>query len=204
MLKSPGRTITAALLFSLTSLAGFAAENKTPEQAQAEQAGPPAAISSNREIEQIDVVGQRTLMSMRHEIIREEDNLYRLFNDLNDGDKYDIFCKTEKDTYSYIAQRACEPVFLSQLKRENARLVVSETRQAFSEDGINWALLQNGLALAESSRELKEQLEGVYEDMNEEILRIALENPDYLAALQKVADLKAEYQAAQDTRFGDN
>ena len=204
MLNSPGRTITIALLFSLTSLAGFAAENKTPEQVQAKQGNPPEAINSKREIEQIDVVGQRTLMTMRHEIIREEDTLYRLFNDLNDGDKFDIFCKTERNTYSYIAQRSCEPVFLSELKQASARTMISETRQAFSEDGIDWAILQNGLDMAESAGELRERAEGDFEAMNEEILRIALENPDYLAALQKVADLKAEYQAARDTRFGED
>jgi hypothetical protein len=33
------------------------------------------------------------------------------------------------------------------------------------------------------------------------MLRIATENPDYLNALMKVADLKANYEAAQKERF---
>lgn len=202
MLNSPGRTIAVSLILCLASLSGFAAENKTPEQAEAEQREMPQTNNSGREIEQIDVVGQRTLMAMRHQIIREEDNLYRLFNDLNDGDKFDIFCKTERNTYSYIAQRSCEPVFLSELKQASARAMISETRQAFSEDGINWAILQNGLDMAESASELREQVEGDFEAMSEEMLRIAQENPDYLASLQKIAQLKAEYKAAQGQRFG--
>ena len=80
--------------------------------------------------------------------------------------------------------------------------MISETRQAFSEDGINFALLQNGLDMAESAGELREQATGDFDAMNEEILRIAVENPDYLASLQKVAELKTAYQAAQTKRFG--
>lgn len=202
MFNSLKKIIVASLILSLASLAAFAAENNTPEATEVDEQAPPQAINTDREIEQINVVGQRTLMSMRHQIIREEDSLHRMFNDLNEGDKFDIYCKTEANTYSYIAQRSCDPVFFSELKQANARYMVSETRQAFSEDGINFALLQNGLDLAESDEDLRAQAEGDFEAMNEEMLRIALENPEYLAILQKIAELKSEYKAAQVQFFG--
>ena len=37
--------------------------------------------TSQRPIEEIQVIGERTLLTMRNEIIREEENLYRIFND---------------------------------------------------------------------------------------------------------------------------
>ena len=40
--------------------------------------------------------------------------------------------------------------------------------------------------------------------MNEEILRVAMEDPEYFAALQKIATLKATYQAARTARFGND
>jgi len=170
-------------------------ENADPDQESQENV-------SQRPIEEIQVTGERTLLTMRNEIIREEENLYRIFNELNSHDRFDIKCKVERRTWSYILARNCYPKFFTDLRMDTTRFAVGELRQAFSDDGVDPALFELGLSRIESDRELREKSAGDYQALSEEMLRIASENPEYLNILMKVADLKADYQAAHEERFG--
>jgi len=169
-------------------------ENADPDQESQENV-------SQRPIEEIQVTGERTLLTMRNEIIREEENLYRIFNELNSHDRFDITCKEERRVYSHIPARNCYPKFFTDLRMDTTRFAVGELRQAFSDDGVDPALFELGLSRIESDRELREKSAGDYQALSEEMLRIASENPEYLNILMKVADLKADYQAAREERF---
>ena len=81
------------------------------------------------------------------------------------------------------------------------RFALSELRQAFSPDGVDPALFELGLSRIENDRQIRELAAGDYQALSEEMLRIATENPDYLNILMKVADLKANYEAARKERF---
>ena len=107
-------------------------------------------------------------------------------------------------TWPYIRTRSCNPVFFTDFRRESSRAALSEMRYAFSDQGLDLVVLQNGLDMLESNGELREQVEAEFEAMNEEILRVAMEDPEYFAALQKIATLKATYQAARTARFGND
>ena len=170
-------------------------ENGDPDQESQENV-------SQRPIEEIQVTGERTLLTMRNEIIREEENLYRIFNELNSHDRFDIKCKVERRTWSYILARNCYPKFFTDLRRAENSFALSELRQAFSDDGVDPALFDMGMGKIKNDREIRELAAGDYQALSEEMLRIASENPDYLNILMKVADLKADYQAAREERFG--
>ncbi len=157
---------------------------------------------SQRPIEEIQVTGERTLLTMRNEIIREEENLYRIFNELNSHDRFDIKCKVERRTWSYILARNCYPKFFTDLRRAENSFALSELRQAFSADGVDSALFDMGMDKIKNDRKIRELAAGDYQALSEEMLRIASENPEYLRILMKVADLKADYQAAREERFG--
>jgi hypothetical protein len=191
------RFITA--VFMLVTCSFVVAQD---QQASQPSDDAPPSVSAQRPIEQIDVIGERTLLTMRNEIVREEESLYRLFNDLNSADKFDIFCKSERSTASFIKLRSCEPEFLKLFRQQSSRFALTEMRQAFGEDGLDLTIFLNGLDLLESDGEIRQQLVGDYDAMQEEMFRIAMENPDYLASLQKVAELRAVYGAARDERFG--
>ena len=75
-------------------------------------------------------------------------------------------------------------------------------RQAFGPDGGDSALFDMGMAKMKNDRQIRELAAGDYQALSEEMLRIASENPEYLNILMKVADLKADYQAAHEERFG--
>ena len=170
-------------------------ENADPDQESQENV-------SQRPIEEIQVTGERTLLTMRNEIIREEENLYRIFNELNSHDRFDIKCKVERRTWSYILARNCYPKFFTDLRRAENSFALSEFRQAFSDDGVDPALFNMGMGKIKNDRQIRELAAGDYQALSEEMLRIASENPEYLRILMKVADLKADYQAAREERFG--
>ena len=169
-------------------------ENADPDQESQENV-------SQRPIEEIQVTGERTLLTMRNEIIREEENLYRIFNELNSHDRFDIKCKVERRTWSYILARNCYPKFFTDLRRAENSFALSEFRQAFSDDGVDPALFNMGMGKIKNDRQIRELAAGDYQALSEEMLRIASENPEYLNILMKVADLKADYQAAHEERF---
>ena len=169
-------------------------ENADPDQESQENV-------SQRPIEEILVTGERTLLTMRNEIIREEENLYRIFNELNSHDRFDIKCKVERRTWSYILARNCYPKFFTDLRRAENSFALSELRQAFGPDGVDSALFALGVSQLKTDREIRELAAGDYQTLSEEMLRIASENPEYLNILMKVADLKANYEAAQKERF---
>ena len=169
-------------------------ENADPDQEPQENV-------SQRPIEEIQVTGERTLLTMRNEIIREEENLYRIFNELNSHDRFDITCKEERRVFSNIPARNCLPRFFTDLRMDTNRFALSELRQAFSPDGVDPALFELGLSRIENDRQIRELAAGDYQALSEEMLRIATENPDYLNILMKVADLKANYEAARKERF---
>ena len=169
-------------------------ENADPDQESQENV-------SQRPIEEIQVTGERTLLTMRNEIIREEENLYRIFNELNSHDRFDIKCKVERRTWSYILARNCYPKFFTDLRRAENSFGLSELRQAFSDDGVDPALFNMGMGKIKNDRQIRELAAGDYQALSEEMLRIASENPDYLNILMKVADLKANYEAARKERF---
>ena len=182
------------ILSASTCLYGQEDENADPDQ------GPQENVSQ-RPIEEIQVTGERTLLTMRNEIIREEENLYRIFNELNSHDRFDITCKEERRVFSNIPARNCLPKFFTDLRMDTTRFALGELRQAFSADGVDPALFELGLSRIENDRELREKSAGDYQALSEEMLRIASENPDYLNILMKLADLKANYEAARKERF---
>ena len=126
------------ILSASACLYGQEDENADPDQE-------PQVTASQRPIEEILVTGERTFISLRNEIRREEENLYRIFNELNSHDRFDIKCKVERRTWSYILARNCYPKFFTDLRMAENRFALSELRQAFSMDGVDPALFDMGM-----------------------------------------------------------
>jgi hypothetical protein len=131
--------------------------------------------------EEITVVGEKNFFTIRHQITRAEDDLYRLFNDLNSKDEFDITCREFKIN-SHISQRSCEPLFLTRKRRANTIMSLGAMRSGAGE-GFDPIAMQ-------------------FEALNEEIFRIASENPQYLEALMRVGKLKAILAEERTKKFG--
>ena len=187
-------TTLALVLVPVCALAQEAGADSVTGDAAAAQSGIP--------IEEITIVGEKTLLAMRHQIELEEENLYGMFNELNSSDELDIRCRTLTKRLSHITERICEPVFLTNYRIERNRNALTEMRQAWSDEGIDPVILLNGLDLMESEYDLRKDSGHKFEQLSEEMLRIALENPEYFATLQRISRLKAEFEAARKLEFG--
>ena len=77
--------------------------------------------ASGRPIEEIQVLGTRTLYSIRMEIVDEENKIFSMFNELNSDDRFDIFCDNIAPTGSHIKQRVCEPRFVTDMRARMAQ-----------------------------------------------------------------------------------
>lgn len=82
---------------------------------------PTNETSTPRPIEEITVVGQRSLARLRLQIREKEDEIYNFFNAHNSSNRMDIICTKRRPTGTYILKTECEPRFLRQLRVEKTR-----------------------------------------------------------------------------------
>jgi hypothetical protein len=71
------------------------------------------AEESSEAIEEVIVIGSKSLVKLKHEMYRAEDALYDLYNSLNTDDELDIRCYKEAPTESKIKRRICRTNFYS-------------------------------------------------------------------------------------------
>jgi hypothetical protein len=73
--------------------------------AQADAAKPGAA--SSEPVEEVTVQGRKTLTQYRLEIEQARDEVFRLYNEANEGTDNDIKCRAEQPTGSRMRQQVC-------------------------------------------------------------------------------------------------
>lgn len=79
------------------------------------------AQASEEAIEEIVVRGQKSLVHLRFEAYKAEDNFYSLFNQLNDDDDFDVRCYMEAPTGSRIRKRICRTKFEEDVAAQQGR-----------------------------------------------------------------------------------
>jgi hypothetical protein len=90
----------------------------------ASEAPPPPAVEELEELDEVVVRGKR----LRDVIIKAEDEFYKLYNQLNKDDKYDVNCpylNTGSDYGSRISSRLCLPGFVADAIADFAAFKVS-------------------------------------------------------------------------------
>jgi hypothetical protein len=133
-------------------------------------------------IDEITVMGARSLALMRAEVAEAEQAVYDMFNELNDDDDYDIICKKETRIGSQIPRRVC----LVRMYRERlAELTVDETQDSL-------------LIVGTMTNSRKHQ-----EILIEKMRALAKEHPELLDALRERYRLEAEFDAAREERYGE-
>ena len=77
--------------------------------------------STARPIEEITVVGQKSLARLRLRIDEKEAEIYNFFNANNSSSRMDIICTKRRPTGTHLLKKECEPRFLKQLRVEKTR-----------------------------------------------------------------------------------
>lgn len=131
------------------------------------------------DIDEITVMGARSLGSLRAAVVQAEDEVYDLYNLLNDDDAYDIICKKEAPIGSQIPRRICQ----ARLYRD----AVAEVAEEMQTDGV---LTRPAVNEATHNRLLREKMR-----------TLANENPDLMAALRKRLALKKRFEAERAKKF---
>ncbi len=175
----------------------------------------PGSSSLQRPIEEITVRAEQTVMALRFQLRAAEDAMYARFNELNNNDEFDIDCRSVRHAGSHIPRRECEPKFFTRERQSNSIQVITQLRDggAPSGGGLSGGAVAGGGDVGTATSlnlnaiddyqqqdgELKAVLGKKYEAMNEEMFRIASENPDFLNALLRVeAYRKALEEARSD------
>lgn len=130
-------------------------------------------------IDEVTVLGVRDLAALRIEVIRAEDIIYDLYNELNDDDSYDIVCKNETRIGSQIPQRVCQ-----------ARLFREAVAEA-TEDVVEGEIL-SGAAVIEAKHN---------EVLRQKMAALANQHPELLEALKKRLALSKKLEQERAKKF---
>ncbi len=107
-----------------------------------------------RPIEEISVVGQRSIPQLRALIFEKEQEIYEIFNRHNSSDKFDVICIRRRPTGSHIPQTECEPRFLINLRASKTRDLRSGIGPQFSRQALIALSAQDYATLQDEMREL--------------------------------------------------
>ena len=165
--------------------AGIETENQEQISEETESLNTSSSIpqASDRPIEEIQVLGTRTLYSIRMEIVDEENKIFSMFNELNSDDRFDILCDNIAPTGSHIKQRVCEPRF------------VTETRAQMTQDYVR------GIGMLVGSSDLEVETAMEREELEKEHLRIAVEYPEYLEMLTELTNLRDTLESRRNDQW---
>jgi hypothetical protein len=155
---------------TLTTL--FALMINTSAMAQPAEQSP----SEPADVEQIDVIGQRTLLSLRAETQHLEQHMFRLYNELNSSDDFDVACGDKTPTGSKLPVWQCEVAFMRDAEGvEFSRMWDNRTRGTRGVMAFGY-VPRSHEQLAFLHREKLKQL-------NTEMKALALQHPELASAL---------------------
>lgn len=132
-------------------------------------------------IEEVKVMGARSLALMRRDVIDAEDRVFDLYNTLNDEDDYDIICETETRIGSQLPKRICQ----AQIYREQlSRATIGEELGA--------------LPVSNMTRSSKSQ-----QIVIDKMRLLAAAHPELLDALRLRRQLEKRYEKEHARRYGE-
>jgi hypothetical protein len=154
-----------------------------PQTAVAQEDSPEATAESG-EIDEIVVLGARSLTLLRQEVIVAEDRFFDLYNELNDDDKYDIVCETRRPIGTRIQVRECKAQFV-----KDAEYQATQDALQFSESPANV-----------TARAIRASTED-YEILDEKLKTFAVSSPELQEALMEYDGLNKKYADEREKKF---
>ena len=146
----------------------------------------PDAPGAAEGVEEIEVLGQRSLLALRLQVEAAQDEVHLLFNELNTDDNFDIVCK-EKDRYfSHTKEKQCMPRYAWNAYAKQGQVFLHKVTGEAHVEGA-----PADLEVDSYEPQLKEQMV--------EALR---HSPELFDAIVKHATLLQELEEAKSTYFG--
>ena len=140
--------------------------------------------STARPIEEITVVGQKSLARLRLRIDEKEAEIYNFFNANNSSSRMDIICTKRRPTGTHLLKKECEPRFLKQLRVEKTR------------DG------RMGIGAGYNQRDLVGWSAQDFENLQNEMLALMASNKEFARYLATLVELTENYETNYKAIFG--
>ena len=101
-------------------------------------AGQPASTgtaSKTAAIDNIVVVGQKSLAELRREVVKAEEDFYSVFNKLNDEKDYNVRCFYESPTGTHLKNHVCRARFVTKAYSQHASRSGNKISRVANQDG---------------------------------------------------------------------
>jgi hypothetical protein len=144
--------------------------------------------ASAEAIDEITVIGQRSLRELRLEVQAARERVYDIFNSLNSDDEFDIHCRRTVRTGTRIPQRICEPQFVPRLVLEASREYVA---------CLNWGGWCVGQTAAQA---IMWQVFVKEMQLDWEVQRLTREHGEVRQAIAEYQGVERRYEDARRTR----
>jgi hypothetical protein len=148
---------------------------------------PDGAPQPPQEIEEVVVIGGKTLSQYRLELEQAQDDLFKLFNQLNERNDTDVNCRDEVPTGSRIPQRVCWSSAQDRATATFARAFLTGLTLGAGSASEGAA---NGIAAAHNAEKDGERAAVQFE---EEWGRVLGGDQQFAEAVAKYAELEAEF-----------
>jgi len=149
--------------------------------------GPGSGADSGDEIDEITVVGPRSLVLIKRQIERADFELYGIANALIDDPMYKTYCRRTSVSGSRLKRRICLPGYERELMSEAWEDERTMGRMGEGGYTFNYKLPESELR---EYRENRKQM----------MIELAAENPELAAAIYKRGQLQRDYEAERRRR----
>ena len=140
----------------------------------------PLATAQGEEVrEEVVVVGQKSMSTLRKEVYDAEEEFYDRYNALNDDPEYDVHCYYETATGTRVKNHVCRAKFVSDAFARHA----GRNRNDMSR------------VANQGADPVMEEKTAIFE---EKLGTLVNANADLAAAFQRYNDARAEYFAARE------
>jgi hypothetical protein len=158
-----------------TILAIFAAVLALPLMAAAEN----KEATNDEVIDDIVVIGQKSLSTLRKEVFKAEEDFYSAFNKLNDNKDFTVRCFYENATGTHIKNHVCRARYVTKAYSSHAARNGGDLSRVANQDA--------NPAFATKTAKYQETMETLIDA-----------NPDLLAALITYNTARAEFMAERE------
>jgi len=102
---------------------------RLPEAVSAAETG--LIQDQSEALEEIVVIGDPTVRSLRGALRAAQDQVHELFNELNDDNQFDIHCYSETRTGTNISRRFCKPNYVDTTTAIEGQAYLNDLRDRF-------------------------------------------------------------------------
>lgn len=132
-------------------------------------------------VDNIVVVGEKSLAELRREVYQAEEDFYALYNKLNDDNEYDVRCFYETATGTHIENHVCRARFVSKAFSAHAARNRNDMSRVANQD--------SNPAFAAKTAKYQEKLE-----------TLIAANPELQEALIRYNTLRAQFVAQREEK----